>query len=184
MSGAWVAVLAAYAAACSHVVTPSAWKYLVPFSSVGSPCMDPHWPGPFFDTEKHPWKHRVPRWVFVSRVSRAQELLISSLNFTRWKHRKYAMMMMMPTEDLICTGCGKDPYHSGTGCLCPPGKQNWVPQKKERSKKPTKGVSVSSERPEVVCACGLVRSRASKAPERLLPCKCGAEACDAKDLER
>lgn len=43
---------------------------------------------------------------------------------------------------------------------------------------------VSSERPEVVCACGLVRSRASKAPERLLPCKCGAEACDAKDLER
>lgn len=45
------------------------------------------------------------------------------------------------------------------------------------------GVS-HSERPEVVCACGLVRSRASKAPERLLPCKCGAEACDAKDLEQ
>ena len=42
---------------------------------------------------------------------------------------------------------------------------------------------VSSDGPEVVCACGSVRSRASKAPERLLPCKCGAEACDAKDLE-
>ena len=39
---------------------------------------------------------------------------------------------------------GKDPYHSGTGCLCPPGKQNWVPQKKERSKKPTKGKKLRS----------------------------------------
>ena len=39
---------------------------------------------------------------------------------------------------------GKDPYHSGTGCLCPPGKQNWVPQKKERSKKPTKGGKLGS----------------------------------------
>ncbi|CAE7198434.1 unnamed protein product [Symbiodinium natans] len=32
----------------------------------------------------------------------------------------------MPKEDMICTGCGKDPYNSGTGCLCAPGAGNWV----------------------------------------------------------
>mmetsp|Transcript_12934 Transcript_12934/g.27075 ORF Transcript_12934/g.27075 Transcript_12934/m.27075 type:complete len:90 (+) Transcript_12934:47-316(+) len=87
------------------------------------------------------------------------------------------MMMGPGDEDLICTGCGKDPYHSSTGCLCPPGKQNWVPQKKERSKGPPS--PAKGDLPDVVCDCGALRSRATKAPDRLLPCSCGAAACDA-----
>eukprot|EP00438_Fugacium_kawagutii_P020997 Skav228362 [mRNA] locus=scaffold1981:122928:138890:+ [translate_table: standard] len=65
MSGAWVALLAAYAAACSHVVTPSAWKYLVPFSSVGGACMDPAWPGCF---------HSYFGWLMYSFLCHAVQL--------------------------------------------------------------------------------------------------------------
>mmetsp|Transcript_5792 Transcript_5792/g.10875 ORF Transcript_5792/g.10875 Transcript_5792/m.10875 type:complete len:435 (+) Transcript_5792:96-1400(+) len=39
MAGAWVMLLASFAAACSHVVTSPAWKFLVPFSSAMSPCV-------------------------------------------------------------------------------------------------------------------------------------------------
>ncbi|CAK9021478.1 unnamed protein product [Durusdinium trenchii] len=37
--------------------------------------------------------------------------------------------------------------------------------------------------PQITCSCGRQRERASKAPERLLPCDCGAEACDASEAE-
>lgn len=47
------------------------------------------------------------RWVFVSRVSssRVSRVAQTVIIFTPLHHRKNAMMMM-PTEDLICTGCG------------------------------------------------------------------------------
>eukprot|EP00441_Pelagodinium_beii_P015823 CAMPEP_0197669386 /NCGR_PEP_ID=MMETSP1338-20131121/71823_1 /TAXON_ID=43686 ORGANISM="Pelagodinium beii, Strain RCC1491" /NCGR_SAMPLE_ID=MMETSP1338 /ASSEMBLY_ACC=CAM_ASM_000754 /LENGTH=324 /DNA_ID=CAMNT_0043248937 /DNA_START=207 /DNA_END=1181 /DNA_ORIENTATION=+ len=47
MGAAWVLLLAGYAAACSHVVTAPAWKYLVPFGSAMGPCMNPNYPGCF-----------------------------------------------------------------------------------------------------------------------------------------
>lgn len=41
MAAAWVMLLASFAGACSHVVTPPSWKYLIPFSSNMPPC-GPH----------------------------------------------------------------------------------------------------------------------------------------------
>ncbi|CAJ1424055.1 unnamed protein product [Effrenium voratum] len=84
---------------------------------------------------------------------------------------------MLGEEELICTGCGKDPYHSSTGCLCAPGEENWVPKepKPEKVEKEKKEARAATPR----CSCGEMRVRASKAPDRLLPCDCGAEACDA-----
>ncbi|CAE7223974.1 unnamed protein product, partial [Symbiodinium pilosum] len=79
----------------------------------------------------------------------------------------------MPKEDLICTGCGKDPYHSGTGCLCPPGAGNWVPKEASAEEAATKSPPArgsAAEDGEVICSCGQPRTRASKAPDRVLPC--------------
>lgn len=53
------------------------------------------------DTEKH--YEASSSMVFVSRVSSSR--VANRHYFTRCTP-KNAMMMMMPTEDLICTGCG------------------------------------------------------------------------------
>jgi len=90
MSGAWVAVLAAYAAACSHVVTPSAWKYLVPFSAVGSPCMDPHWPGCF---------HSYAGFLTYSFLARAIQLNVMLFLFNVF----FPMYPMDGAKLIVCS---------------------------------------------------------------------------------
>mmetsp|Transcript_5939 Transcript_5939/g.10772 ORF Transcript_5939/g.10772 Transcript_5939/m.10772 type:complete len:103 (+) Transcript_5939:65-373(+) len=89
-------------------------------------------------------------------------------------------------QDLVCTGCGKDPYHSGTGCLCPPGAGNWVPRdEKAAEPKAGKDSRGAADDAEIICSCGQVRRRAAKAPDRVLPCRhCGDSARDAADLIR
>ncbi|CAJ1397263.1 unnamed protein product [Effrenium voratum] len=149
-SGVWLALLAAFAAAMSHVQMPPAWKYLVPFGAVPSPCLDANWPGP-------------------GRPERVEPPAPDPST-------RRPVGAMLGEEELICTGC-KDPYHSSTGCLCAPGEENWVPKepKPEKVEKEKKEARAATPR----CSCGEMRVRASKAPDRLLPCDCGAEACDA-----
>lgn len=83
-------------------------------------------------------------------------------------------------EDMVCTGCGKDPYKSSTGCLCGPDDEHeWV---RGSGTYGPAVVQVRDEDMDVVCSCGENRQRASKAPNRVLPCdKCGDEARDAND---
>eukprot|EP00439_Symbiodinium_sp_Y106_P054250 s589_g7.t1 len=94
-------------------------------------------------------------------------------------------LSMMPKEDLICTGCGKDPYHSGTGCLCPLGTGNWVPKSDADAAKEVPVARSAADDGDVVCTCGQLRARASKAPDRVLPCRhCGDGARAASELAK
>ena len=61
---------------------------------------------PWTDTEKHYQSSIEHRWVFVSRVSSSRVAPHRHYFHPVGNTEKYAMMMMMPTEDLICTGCG------------------------------------------------------------------------------
>ena len=83
-------------------------------------------------------------------------------------------------ESTVCLGCGKDPYLSSTGCLCPLGEGKWVPGKGSYGEGfggPARGT--------VKCPCGVQRRTAAKDPRRALPCgSCGAPAADVDELGR
>mmetsp|Transcript_54232 Transcript_54232/g.121621 ORF Transcript_54232/g.121621 Transcript_54232/m.121621 type:complete len:156 (-) Transcript_54232:46-513(-) len=98
----------------------------------------------------------------------------------------------LPSQQrLKCSKCGKDPYNSGTGCLCqgPGASKNWVPDEAFMNPfEQGKDLKAPSLDPndhggEVTCLCGQIRTRASKNPRRVAPCKsCGAPAADAVTL--
>mmetsp|Transcript_71636 Transcript_71636/g.133919 ORF Transcript_71636/g.133919 Transcript_71636/m.133919 type:complete len:153 (-) Transcript_71636:113-571(-) len=100
--------------------------------------------------------------------------------------------ILLPSQQrLICTKCLKDPYNSGTGCLCPGlgASKNWVPEQEFQGHfNQGRDLQAPSLDPndhggEVTCVCGKARERASKNPRRVLPCRaCGAAAADAVTL--
>ena len=86
-----------------------------------------------------------------------------------------------------CTGCGKDPYLSCTGCLCTmrPGMERgrdyeWVPGHGTYGK--PRPLAKDDDGGPISCPeCGDERQRAAMQPSVALACGCGAPAGPAAD---
>eukprot|EP00658_Telonema_sp_P-2_P074209 TRINITY_DN633_c0_g1_i5.p2 TRINITY_DN633_c0_g1~~TRINITY_DN633_c0_g1_i5.p2 ORF type:complete len:139 (+),score=21.11 TRINITY_DN633_c0_g1_i5:200-616(+) len=94
-------------------------------------------------------------------------------------------MEALEAENMVCTGCGKDPYKSSTGCLCGPDDEHeWVPGHGSYGQG-SRALDPEDHGGVVACSCGADRTRASMAQNRVLPCDvCGDDAREAIELMR
>mmetsp|Transcript_32406 Transcript_32406/g.44513 ORF Transcript_32406/g.44513 Transcript_32406/m.44513 type:complete len:110 (+) Transcript_32406:87-416(+) len=75
----------------------------------------------------------------------------------------------------VCTGCGKDPYLSSTGCLCFGKEHEWIQGEGSYGVCPER--EIGDDGRDLTCpSCGKERRRASKDQRRVMRCgNCGED---------
>eukprot|EP00656_Telonema_subtile_P024554 TRINITY_DN2675_c0_g1_i2.p1 TRINITY_DN2675_c0_g1~~TRINITY_DN2675_c0_g1_i2.p1 ORF type:complete len:136 (+),score=20.05 TRINITY_DN2675_c0_g1_i2:224-631(+) len=90
-------------------------------------------------------------------------------------------------QDMICSGCGKDPYKSSTGCLCDPDDgHQWGPGQGSYGRAPELERDATGQQDHggpITCSCGRPRERAAMDQRRVMPCHhCGDDGRNALEM--